>query len=202
MSQPPASTSAHSSDRPGSWADRLALLDGDELAQIYDKLRAHARRLLADERRGHTLEATALVNEALCKLLAESGAPAPSPAPRSSLSELFGAIALRMRQVLVEHARRRNALKGPGRWTRSRLSDAAEIIERDGIDLPELDRVLARFERDDPEAAAAFQLRWFAGMSIEQLAVALGVTEQVAQTRWTRARRRMMALLGRPEEPS
>jgi len=202
MSHRPTSRSTHASNRPESWADRLASIDGEELAQIYEQLRAHARRLLADERRGHTLQATALVNEALCKLLSESGAPPSSSSTRSSLPEIFGALALRMRQVLVEHARRRNALKGGGRWTRTRLHDAAEKVERDGIDLPELDRVLARFEREDPEAAAAFQLRWFAGMSIEQLAIALGVTEQVAQTRWQRARRRLMALLPDPEESS
>jgi len=181
-----------------------AIPDGD-LERIYSDLRRHAHTLLVGERRGHTLEATALVHEALGKLLTELGGAPPALPPASETAErrrmLFSMISLRMRQVLVEHARHRNALKGPGRWTRSPLNDAIATVERQGLDLVELDRALAELHEIDEEAAITFQHRWFGGLSMEQIATVLEISTTEAQLRWNRARKFMKVIL-RSEQPT
>lgn len=175
-----------------------------DLERIYADLRRHAQNLLAEERPAHTLQATALVHEALGKLLAEFGERVIPLPPESALAErrkvLFAMISRRMRQVLVEHARHRNALKGPGQWTRSPLHEAMARIDAEGVDLLDLDRALAELQRVDADAAAVFQHRWFGGLSMEHVAIILEISADEAQRRWTRARKFMRAIMRGGEE--
>ncbi len=189
------------SDRPNP--RRQAITDED-LGRIYSELRHHARNLLREERPAHTLQATALVHEALGKLLSESGEePVPLP-PESRVAErrrvLFAMISRRMRQVLVEHARHRSALKGPGTWKRSPLHEAMARIDEEGIDLLRLDLALAELQRVDSNAAAVFQHRWFGGASMAHVANILEITPDEAQKRWTRARKLMREIMGATNE--
>lgn len=170
-----------------------------DLDRVYADLRRHAQNLLAAERPAHTLEATALVHEAMVKLLGEFGErPVPLP-PEENLAErrktLFAMLSLRMRHVLVEHARHRNALKGPGQWTRSPLGEAMAKIDQEGVDLLALDRALVELQRVDPDAAAVFQHRWFGGLSMEHIANILEIPADEAQRRWTRARKVMRGIM-------
>ncbi|MFO0873810.1 MAG: ECF-type sigma factor [Phycisphaerales bacterium] len=182
----------------------LATIPPADLERIYADLRRHAQTLLVAERPAHTLQATALVHEAMVKLLGEFGDRPLELPPESALADrrkvLFSMISLRMRQVLVEHARHRNALKGPGQWTRSPLHEAMAKIEHEGVDLIALDRALAELQRVDADAAAVFQHRWFGGLSMEHVASILEITPDEAQRRWTRARKVMRGIMRGKEE--
>lgn len=178
-------------DRPG-----LATADLDRL---YADLRRHAQTLLASERPDHTLQATALVHEAMVKMLGEFGdRPLPLP-PAERLAErrrmLFAMLSLRMRQVLVEHARHRDALKRSGRLTRSPLHEAMAVVDQQGIDVPALDMALAKLQGVDPDAAQVFEHRWFGGLAMEHIATILEIPAREAQRRWTRARMAMREIM-------
>jgi RNA polymerase sigma factor (TIGR02999 family) len=175
-----------------------------DIDRIYADLRRHAQNLLAAERPEHTLQATALVHEAMVKLLGEFGEKPLALPPDDALSErrrvLFSMLSLRMRQVLVEHARHRNAGKRPGRWTRSPLHEAMQKVDQEGVDLGELDRALAALEQVDRDAAVVFQHRWFGGLSMEHIANIVEIEPAEAQRRWTRARKVMRKIMegGKP----
>lgn len=184
--------------------DSNEVLPAADLDRIYADLRRHAQTLLAQERTGHTLQATALVNEAVVKLLSEFESKSPVSLPPPSAPEerrraLFAMLSLRMRQVLVEHARHRNARKRSGQWTRSPLHMAMAAVEREGIDLVDLDRALDELQSLDADAAQVFQHRWFGGLSMEHIAAILGVTADEAQARWTRARRALRTIMNRDD---
>ncbi|MEZ6243273.1 MAG: ECF-type sigma factor [Phycisphaerales bacterium] len=147
----------------------------DELMPIvYDELRAMAGAMLRDQRRGHTLQATALVNEAYLKLAA---APV-----RAQCRAQFMLLASRaMRSILVDHARARRRLKRGGDQQRVSLmsADGAETGP-DQIDLIALDEALTRLAELDERKAKLIELRFFAGLSLEDAADALGVARSTA----------------------
>lgn len=172
---------------------------GTDLERAYTDLRRHAQSLLDHERTAHTLQATALVNEAVVKLLTEfEGKPIALPGegmPAERRRALFSMISLRMRQVLVEYARQRKAAKRSGGWTRCPLNDALEAAERQRVDVVALDDALATLQRDDPQAATVFQHRWFGGLSMQHAAEVLELPVGEVQVRWNRARRGLQAIL-------
>ena len=174
-----------------------------DLARVYADLRRLAKSLLIDERPAHTLEPTALVHEALGKLMAEFDDKLLELPAEGDLAArrkvLFAMISTRMRQVLVEHARHRNALKGPGGWTRSPLHEAIAAIDRTGVDLLAVDCALAELQRLDSDAAIVFQHHWFGGLSMVQVGRVLEISPEEAQRRWTHARRSMQRLLMPPQ---
>lgn len=181
---------------------RRGTVSENDLARIYADLRRYAQTLLIDERLGHTLQATALVHEGLGKLLAEQGEPLAGLPPEDDLGArrraLFGMISRRMRQVLVEHARHRDALKGPGRRARSPLHEAMASIDRRGIDLLALEESLGKLQAVDSEAALVFEHHWFGGLSLDQVSRVLEVTPMEAHRRWTSARRILQGLVDPP----
>jgi RNA polymerase sigma factor (TIGR02999 family) len=195
--------SVQSNQSAQSRSEGTAIPEAD-LTRIYGDLRRHAQNLMADERPAHTLEATALVHEALGKLLTELGGQQIELPSESDVSGrrrvLFAMISMRMRHVLIEHARHRNAQKGPGNWTRVPLHEAMEKIEREGVDLPALDRALQELDRSDAAAAIVFQHRWFAGLSMEQIGRVLDISRDDAQERWTRARQLMREIMERADQ--
>jgi RNA polymerase sigma factor (TIGR02999 family) len=156
--------------------------DIDALApQVYDELRRIAAAYMRRERPGQTLQATALVHEAYLRL---AGAGTPWHDKR----HFVGIAARSMRQILVERARARGAQKRWAGLDRVTLSDALAVAGDQETMLPALDEALARLEKLDAEQARIVELRYFAGLSIEEAADALGMSPATLKRRWTLAR--------------
>ena len=150
---------------------------------IHDQLQAIARNRMASERPGHTLQATALVNEAYMRLLGKPGAQFEGRA------HFFGAAAEAMRQILIDHARAHNADKrGGGRQALSISSviDLAAAPNPAGI--LALDDAILRLERVDARAAAVVRLRFFAGLNEPDVAEVLNISERTVRREWAFAR--------------
>ena len=152
----------------------------DLLPLVYAELRTLAAARLARETPGHTLEATALVHEAYLRLGAEQ--------EFDHRGHFFAAAAEAMRRILVEVARRKRAAKHGGGWHRL---DAAEIeiaAPEPHNDLVALDEALDRFAAIDPQKAELVKLRYFAGLTIDQAADALGISPATAKRHWAYSR--------------
>jgi len=165
-----------------SGGDREAL--GRVLPQIYDELRALAAQHLRKERAGHTLQATALVNEAFLRL---SGRERVHVEARV---QFFAVAAQAMRRVLVDHARRRRAEKRGGPETPVPLTEVAEaaLSASPLVDVLDVDEALTRLAALDERQARVVELRFFAGMEVEEIAAALDVSASTVQREWRMAR--------------
>jgi RNA polymerase sigma factor (TIGR02999 family) len=156
------------------------------LPLVYDQLRSLAHRALSGERVGHTLQATALVHEAYLKLVG------PRRLPWQSRAHFFDAAAEAMRQLLIDHARRKVAQRRGGPEAKRAAIDLAGLPDPDSE--PQcsgflvLDEAIARFERVDAAAAAVVRLRYFAGLSVDDTASALGVSVPTVKRAWAFAR--------------
>jgi len=148
---------------------------------MYDELRRLAAAYMRRERPGQTLQATALVHEAYLRL---AGAGTPWHDKR----HFVGIAARSMRQILVERARARGAQKRWAGLNRVTLSDSLAVAADPEGMLPALDDALARLEQLDPEQARIVELRYFAGLSIEDAADALGMSPATLKRRWALAR--------------
>jgi RNA polymerase sigma factor (TIGR02999 family) len=184
------------------------------LPLVYDELRKLAAQKLAQEKPGQTLQATALVHEAYLRLVA-SGPPSgrcprqpqggfDDAQPRAedqlagdepqwgSRGHFFAAAAEAMRRILVENARRKARVRHGGEFRRIALSnlDVAEPQTAGDPDdeLLALDEALARFAQEEPAAAEIVKLRYFAGLTIEHAAAALGISVRTANRHWAYAR--------------
>jgi RNA polymerase sigma factor (TIGR02999 family) len=157
-------------------ADRLCWL-------IYDELHALAGHLLRQERAGHTLQTTALVNEAFVRLLS---ADVLGQAPNRSY--LFGAAATAMRRVLVDHARRKKAEKNGGNRQRTSLDDLLDTCASTRLDLLALDEALERLQELHPRQRQVVDEYHFGGFTLGEIAEHLGVSEATVCTDFKRAR--------------
>jgi RNA polymerase sigma factor (TIGR02999 family) len=176
----------------GGMADVTQLLDaaaaGDPKAAaellplVYDELRKLAAARLGDEKPGQTLQPTALVHEAYLRLVG-GGERA-----WDSRGHFFAAAAEAMRRIVVESARRKNRLKHGGGHERVEVELADLPTRLPPDDLIALDEALARLEQLDPVKARLVTLRYFAGLTIEQAAEALGISRVTAHRYWTFAR--------------
>lgn len=153
------------------------------LARVYHELRDIANAYMHRERADHTLQPTALVNEAYLKL-------ARSPSGESmSRSKLLGIAARAMRQVLVDHARGHNTEKRGGDWDRVTLSGLQTNSDRaEPIDVLALDAALSKLATQDNRLSDVVVLRFFGGMSIEATAEALEVSHTTVEKDWAFAR--------------
>lgn len=157
------------------------------LPLVYDQLRKAAQVGLATERSGHTLSATALVHEAYLKLVG------PREVPWAGRGHFYAAAAEAMRRVLLDHAKARGRHKrgGDGQNPPGR-ADFASVIELAAAEDPEqivsFDAALCRLEEESAEAGLVVRLRFFAGLSVEQTALAMGVSERTVNRVWTFAR--------------
>jgi RNA polymerase sigma factor (TIGR02999 family) len=151
---------------------------------VYDELRAAARRALGREHAGagHTLHATELVHEAYFKLVGAAGVEWQGRA------HFFGIAARAMRQVLVEHARRRQADKRGGGAVHVTLGAADAEYPVEGEALIALDEALERLGATQPRLRTLVEYRYFAGLSERETAATLGVSERTVQREWARAR--------------
>lgn len=160
-------------------ADRL-------LPLVYDQLRGAAQRHMMGEAKGHTLTATVLVHEAYLKLAGSR------ERPWAGRAHFYAAAAEAMRRLLIDHARAKSAAIRGGPEARraavnlAALPDLASETESAGFLI--LDEAIARLESVDQHAAAVVRLRYFAGLSIEQTAAALGVSAPTVKRTWAFAR--------------
>ncbi len=154
---------------------------GELLNAVYDQLRAIAQERMNAENAGHTLQATALVHEAFVRIGRERRLPFRDRA------HFFATAAEAMRRILIDHARAKGAAKrrAPGAEPLS-LVDLAEHPDADQI--LALDGALERLERAEPEVAAVVRLRFFAGLSGDDTAEALGISPRQVDRLWAYAR--------------
>lgn len=159
-----------------------------------EQLRAMAQALLAKERAGHTLQATALVNEAFLRLRAVDPAVAADP------QYFLRASAAAMRHVLIDHARGRNRVKrGDGALPKS--LDSVELATSGQIEqVLAVDDAIETMARDAPQFAELVRLRFYAGLDVASAARVLGKSERTIEREWTYARARLFRLLGDADE--
>ncbi|MCB9898357.1 MAG: sigma-70 family RNA polymerase sigma factor [Planctomycetes bacterium] len=170
------------------------LAAADELLPlVYHELHGLARRLMSGERDNHTLQATALVNEAYLRLVDQAGTDWESRA------HFLRTAARAMRNVLVDHARTRNADKRGGKRARVPLDDALAAYEARALDMLALDTALERLSEMDEQLAQLVELRFFAGLTIPETAKILGVSTPTVERGWRVARLWLRAEIeGRP----
>lgn len=145
---------------------------------VYEELRALAHARMSGQSPGHALQTTALVHEAYLKLV---GSDDPGWEGRR---HFFGAAAQAMRQILVDQARRKARIKHGGDFRRQDLDDGAAWIEAPVDDMLALDEALTELEAVDQRKARLVMLRYFAGLSMEETATALGVSVPTAERDW------------------
>ena len=164
----------------------------DELMPlVYEELRRLARRYMTGERRGHTLQTTALVNEAYLRLVDQQGVRWQSRA------HFFGIAARLMRQILVDHARGRQAAKrGGGAQVLLSVGALDRLGAREDVNLLELDEALGRLEKVDPQKTQIVELRYFGGLTIEETAEALSISPATVKRDWAMARAWLRRELG------
>lgn len=149
------------------------------LALVYEDLRLMARRQLRREYQERTLDPTALVHEAYLKMVRGASVDA------NDRAHLLALAAHAMRQVLVDHARRRNAAKREDAWKAVTLTDAGPANEMNADELIALDDALDRLE---PRQRQIVECRFFAGMDDGEIAAVLGVTDRTVRREWVKAR--------------
>ena len=151
------------------------------LPLVYDELRKLAAAKLAHEKPGQTLQATALVHEAYLRLVDVEKAQ-----HWNSRGHFFGAAAEAMRRILVDNAKRKGSIKGGGQLERVGLEEIE--APRRGIGLIALDEALDSLAVHDSRKAELVKLRYFAGLTIQQAAEALGISESTADSDWAYAK--------------
>jgi len=160
------------------------------LPLVYEELLVIARQRLRDERAHHTLNATALVHEAYMRLVGDAAAGWENRA------HFFGAAARAMRQVLIDYARKRGRAKRGGDQARIPLNVVDLAVEAPIEDVLAVDRAVEKLAAKDPRMAEVVQLRFYAGLSVEETAAALGMSERTVRREWSLARAWMMRELG------
>jgi RNA polymerase sigma factor (TIGR02999 family) len=162
-----------------SSGDRTAL---DELLPlVYDELRRLADRYLRRERSDHTLQATALVNEAYLRLVDQN-------VPWQNRAHFFGVAAEMMRRILVDHARSHQAQKRGSGGVKLSLDEAINMSDERAADLISLDEALNALAQFDPQKSRIVELRFFAGLSIEETAKVLGIGTATVIRQWRMAK--------------
>src|SRR6266404_164817 len=161
---------------------------GQLLPLVYDELRQLAARRMAQEKPGQTLQATALVHEAYLRLVASGDASAPRAQHWDSRGHFFAAAAEAMRRILIDRAREKRSEKRGGTHKRLDIDamDLATTITPD--QLLAVDEALAKLARVDPAAARLVELRYFAGLTVDEAGKALGISTATAYRHWNYAR--------------
>ena len=155
----------------------------DELLPIvYDELRRLAAQKLSQEKPGQTLQATALVHEAYIRLVGSQ------EAGWENRGHFFAAAAEAMRRILVERARQKKRRRHGGAWQRVALDVAELTVDGPSEDLLALDEALAKLADKDSVDGEVVKLRYFAGLTNDQVAQALGISPRTARRRWQYAR--------------
>jgi RNA polymerase sigma-70 factor, ECF subfamily len=185
-------------DAPSDVANLLHELDvgtdkavADLVVSLYSELRRLASRQLRRERRNHTLQTTALVHEAYLRLSQQKQVHWKNP-------EQFLAIAAQlMRRILVDYSRSHGATKRGGDSERVFFEDAVVVSEQKAANVIALDEALTRLSEFDPQQARLVELRFFGGLSIEEVAGVLGVSDRTVKRNWNLAKAWLARELGR-----
>ncbi|MFG0273717.1 MAG: ECF-type sigma factor [Phycisphaerales bacterium] len=165
------------------------------LPLVYAQLRAIAQKRMAGERAGHTLEATALVHEAYMRLLGNQ------EIDWQSRGHFYGAAAEAMRRILIDHARKKGSQKRGGGRQPIAMNVVDLASEQDPGDILALDEAITTLAGEDHRAAEVVRLRFYAGLSVEETAAALGVSERTVMREWSYARARLYQLLADDNAP-
>ena len=152
------------------------------LAELYEELRALAAHHLRGERAGHTLQPTALVHEVYLRMQGRNGLPV------THRTHFMAVASIAMRRVLVDHARARAAEKRGGGVTHVTVGPASAITEDRTEDVLAVDGALARLALEDPQAERIVEMRFYAGMTENEIAEVLGVTDRWVRKQWAFAR--------------
>jgi RNA polymerase sigma factor (TIGR02999 family) len=158
------------------------------LPLVYDELRQLAARKLARERSGQTLQPTALVHEAYVRILETRAADASAEQLWDNPGHFFAAAAEAMRRILVDRAREKGAAKRGGRRKRLDIDSLDLAIQAAPDQLLAINDALSRLALEDPPAARLVELRYFAGLTVEEAANALGISTATAYRHWKYAR--------------
>jgi RNA polymerase sigma factor (TIGR02999 family) len=151
-------------------------------ALVYDELHRLAERFMRGERAGHSLQTTALVNEAYIKLVDSSRVQ------WQNRVHFFAVAAQLMRRILVDFARRRRYQKRGGDWQKVTLAEGFDVAINVNSDLVAVDEALEDLARLDPRKARVVELRFFGGLSLEETAEALNVSTDTVGRDWRAAR--------------
>jgi RNA polymerase sigma factor (TIGR02999 family) len=177
---------------------------GQLLPLVYDELRKLAAQKLAQEKPGQTLQATALVHEAYLRLVPSGGREPPDKDQNwASRRHFFAAAAEAMRRILIEQARRKGRQRHGGKFQRVDLLNVEVAVTPGDGQIVLLDEALTRLAGIRPQAAEVVQLRFFAGLTIDETAAALSLSARTARRLWVFARAWLRREMGRatPSEP-
>lgn len=164
---------------------------GELLPLVYQQLRELARHRMADERAGHTFQATALVHEAYMRLVGGR------EVPWSGRAHFFGAAAEAMRRILIDHARANGGPKRGNGRRRVPLNVLDLAAPDQSAEILSLDDAISRLEQQlSADLAQVVRLRFYAGLTVEETALSLGVTARTVERRWAAARAWLFRELG------
>jgi RNA polymerase sigma factor (TIGR02999 family) len=149
---------------------------------VYDELRRRAAARLRRERPGHVLQPTALVHEAYLRLVGQEHADWQNRA------HFFAIASEMMRRILVDHARRRKMAKRSGGWARITLDDAVAQRDPPDVDVLDVDLALSELSSFDRRKSRVAELRFFGGLSLDEIALALGGSRATVEREWQAAR--------------
>lgn len=172
-----------------SWSDGQQDALGELVPLVYRELRGLAAAYIRRERRDHTLQPTALVHEAYLRLVGQSQIECRTRA------EFFAIAANLMRQVLVNHAKHHRAAKRGG-GNKVALDEGAAVVQPRGVDLIALDVALEKLAQFDPRQGRIVELRFFGGLTEEEIAGVLGVSVITVKRDWRIARAELYRQLG------
>jgi RNA polymerase sigma factor (TIGR02999 family) len=158
---------------------------------VYDELHRLAHHYLRGERRGHTLQSTALVNEAYLRLVSQG------PGQIGDRAHFIGVAAHLMRQILVDYARAQHAAKRDG-GRRIALEEALHPLQVEDVDVIDLDKALKGLEQLDEKQSRIVELRFFGGLSIEDTATLIGLSPATVKREWAMAKAWLSRELGAP----
>ena len=163
----------------------------DELMPVvYDELRRVAQKYLSHERPNHTLQTTALVHEAYLRLIDQRAVDWENRA------QFFGIAARMMRRILINHANDRQAKKRQGYATHISLDEAVNFFEKAELDLTVLDEALNELAQLDPKQAELVELRFFGGLTIEEVSEVLEISPSTTKREWDSAKLWLRRRLG------
>jgi RNA polymerase sigma factor (TIGR02999 family) len=177
---------------PAPPADRQAL--DAMLPEVYEELRAIAHRYLRREGEGHTLQPTALVHEAFLRLVDQR------KVDWTNRAQVLGIAAEMMRRILVNYARDRTAAKRGGGGERVTLSAVEDTLRQGDVDMLMLHEALERLEQLDSRKGRIVELKYFGGLTTDEIAAVLGVSGATVEREWKFARAWLYDAMGGPNE--
>lgn len=161
---------------------------------VYGELRRLAAARMVRESPGQTLQPTALVHEAWIKLIRDEGRA------WQSREHFYHAAALAMRQILIDRARQKSALKRAGGWQRIDIEDSNLATAPPEDHLLLIDECLKHLEHEDPQSAEVVMLKFFSGLTNKDVAQALGISEATVERRWAFAKIRLFQIIRRSQQ--